>query len=81
MFTLLVGIGAVRLLRLFWRHATGEEIGGQAGGYGQMTIRTQQGFITLFDNDRRKDSARRGSLTFGRRRIARSGNIKRPWGW
>ena len=82
MFTLLVGIGAVRLYRLLaWRRGPGEELGGQAGGYGQMTVRTQQGFINLFENDRRGDRAPKRSPSLKRQRQARSGNIKRPWGW
>jgi hypothetical protein len=72
------------MFRLFsWRHGSIEKIGGQVGGYGQLTIRTQQGFITLFDRGVRKDSTTRGAVKNQqqRRRVARSGNIKRPWGW
>jgi hypothetical protein len=82
MFTLLVGIGAVRLYRLLaWRHGPGEELGGQAGAYGRMTVRTQQGFINLFENDRRGDRVAQGNPPLKRQRKARPGNIKRPWGW
>ena len=81
-FTILVGIGVVRLSRFFsWRNRLGDKVGAQPGGYGQMTIRTQQGFITLFDNDRRRRPGAKGSAVTKRFRKARSGNVKRPWGW
>jgi hypothetical protein len=81
-FTTMVGIGVVRLSRfMLWRSRASDNIGGQPGGYGQMTIRTQQGFITLFDNDQHRRQATTGGAVVKRFRKARSGNVKRPWGW
>ncbi|MGD9021578.1 MAG: hypothetical protein PVF46_07245 [Lysobacterales bacterium] len=82
LFTLLVGIGVVHLYRLLnWRRGPGEAIRGQAGSFGQMTIKTQQGFISLFESDRRKESAARRAPVRRKRRAAQPGHIKRPWGW
>ena len=81
-FTVLVGIGVVRLYRLLlWRNRMSDKIGGQPGGYGQLTIRTQQGFITLFDKDRRGRPGTKDRAVSKRLRKARHGNVKRPWGW
>ena len=81
-FTILVGIGVVRLYRLLlWRSRLSDKIGEQPGGYGQTTIRAQQGFVTLFDSDRRRHAGARGRAAAKGVRAARSGNVQRPWGW
>ena len=74
-FVALVAAAVIWLYRnLFVRRAFGQELVGRADPRIQMTLKAQQGFITL-------GATGRQSATTDPRRRERTGDLKVPWGW
>jgi len=74
-FVVFVAATVVWLYRnLFARRGLRQDLVGRADSHTQMTLKAQQGFITL--------GARGGQSTASDpRRRERTGDLKAPWGW
>jgi hypothetical protein len=72
--TLLISFVAVRFYRVIagWSGFSGDILG-RSGSNMMMTVKTQQGFITI--NPKSKDRERKSRLR------SPKGGIKAPWGW
>ena len=74
-FVLLVAAAVVWLYRnLFVRRGLRQDLVGRADTHTQMTLKAQQGFITLGARERQRTAG-------DPRRYARAGEIRVPWGW
>ena len=74
-FVAMLAASAVWMYRhLPWRKGFKENLVGRVETYPKMTLRTQQGFITL-------ETRRRKSAPVRRLRRERTDELKAPWGW
>jgi len=75
LFVILLAVSAIWMYRnLPWRKGFTDNLVGRVETYPKMTLRSQQGFITL-------ETRKRKSTQVRRRRRERMDALRTPWGW